>query len=63
MARGIREYVFDAKRFATITRRLVRRGQLPGALRVHVYRPYGAYPRDEVHWLLHSLTLVLLYMP
>lgn len=61
MARGIRESVFDAKRFAAIVRRLVREGSLPEGLRVHVYRPYGAHPPGDVHWLLRSLTMVLLY--
>lgn len=60
MARGIREHVFDARRFSALTRRMVRIGSLPSNLRVHVYRPF-ALQGDNVHWLLRSLTLVLLY--
>jgi hypothetical protein len=56
MARGIREFAFDADAFAHTIRAEVARGALPATLRVHLERPYAT--TTEMHWLLRSLVFI-----
>lgn len=55
MARGIREFAFDADAFAHTIRAEVARGALPATLRVHLERPYAT---ADMHWLLRSLVFI-----